>query len=301
MTGATSPGRVSTRRFMIVAIQLALLLIVIRQFQVESSAFLRIALLAFGGFAVHALLPMRFRLPFFVVLSLAGIAIVFGLHEGAWLVAIGLLLIGICHLPISFWVRVALLVAAGGVLVVQRADWLQAPWSQAIWPILGSMFMFRLIVYLYDLRHEPVPASPWRTIAYFFLLPNVCFPLFPVVDYKTFRRNYYDADEDKIYQQGVDWMVRGVIQLILYRFIYYYVTLAPSEVSSPATLAQFVVSNFLLYLRVSGQFHLIVGMLYLFGFRLPETHHRYYLAASFTDFWRRINMYWKEFMLKIFY
>jgi hypothetical protein len=25
------------------------------------------------------------------------------------------------------------------------------------------------------------------------------------------------------------------------------------------------------YLRVSGQFHLIVGMLYLFGFRLPQT------------------------------
>ena len=26
------------------------------------------------------------------------------------------------------------------------------------------------------------------------MLPNVCFPLFPVVDYKTFRRNYYDDD-----------------------------------------------------------------------------------------------------------
>ncbi|MGH7677856.1 MAG: hypothetical protein ACRENU_05270, partial [Gemmatimonadaceae bacterium] len=54
-------------------------------------------------------------------------------------------------------------------------------------------------------------------------------------------------------------------------------------------------------LRVSGQFHLVVGMLYLFGFRLPETHHRYFLASSFTDFWRRINVYWKDFMLKIFY
>ena len=55
------------------------------------------------------------------------------------------------------------------------------------------------------------------------------------------------------------------------------------------------------YLRVSGQFHFIVGMLYLFGFRLPETHHKYFLASSFTDFWRRINIYWKDFMLKVFY
>jgi hypothetical protein len=92
-----------------------------------------------------------------------------------------------------------------------------------------------------------------------------------------------------------------VIHLILYRVVYYYFTLAPSEVHNSGDLAQYLVSNFLLYLRVSGQFHLIVGMLYLFGFRLPETHHKYYLASSFTDFWRRINIYWKDFMLKVFY
>ena len=64
---------------------------------------------------------------------------------------------------------------------------------------------------------------------------------------------------------------------------------------------QYLVANFLLYLRVSGLFHLIVGMLLLFGFSLPETHNRYLLASSFTDFWRRINIYWKDFMQKIFY
>ncbi|KFB68236.1 MAG: hypothetical protein CAPSK01_002089 [Candidatus Accumulibacter vicinus] len=63
----------------------------------------------------------------------------------------------------------------------------------------------------------------------------------------------------------------------------------------------YLVSNFLLYLRVSGLFHLIIGMLYLFGFRLSETHNRYLLATSFTDFWRRINIYWKDFMQKVFY
>jgi len=62
-----------------------------------------------------------------------------------------------------------------------------------------------------------------------------------------------------------------------------------------------MVSTFLLYLRISGQFHLVIGMLYLFGFRLPETHHRYLLASSFTDFWRRINIYWKDFMMKLVY
>jgi hypothetical protein len=52
---------------------------------------------------------------------------------------------------------------------------------------------------------------------------------------------------------------------------------------------------------VSGQFHLICGVLHLFGFRLPETHHLYFLSSSFTDFWRRINIYWKDFMMKLVY
>lgn len=71
--------------------------------------------------------------------------------------------------------------------------------------------------------------------------------------------------------------------------------------TGPAQLLQYLISNFLLYLRVSGLFHLVVGMLHLFGFDLPETHKRYLLAASFTDFWRRINIYWKDFMQKVFY
>jgi D-alanyl-lipoteichoic acid acyltransferase DltB (MBOAT superfamily) len=42
-------------------------------------------------------------------------------------------------------------------------------------------------------------------------------------------------------------------------------------------------------------------MMHLFGFRLPETHHHYLLATGFTDYWRRINIYWKDFMVRIFF
>ncbi|NIO08549.1 MAG: hypothetical protein GTO40_11300, partial [Deltaproteobacteria bacterium] len=33
----------------------------------------------------------------------------------------------------------------------------------------------------------------------------------------------------------------------------------------------------------------------------PETNYRYFLASNFTDFWRRANIYWKDFMLKVVY
>jgi hypothetical protein len=104
-----------------------------------------------------------------------------------------------------------------------------------------------------------------------------------------------------IHQVGVDWITRGVIQLILYRFVYYFGSMSPTEVADAGDLARYIVSGFLLYLRISGQFHIIIGVLHLFGFNLPETHHKYFLASSFTDFWRRINIYWKDFMMKIFY
>jgi hypothetical protein len=293
--------RQNVGRFIILAAQLALLLLVLRQFRIESNAFLRVCALTFGGFAINYFLPLRFRLPFFLFLSLAAIAIVFGPEAAAWLVGLGMLLIGICHLPLGFYVRVGVLLSAGALLALLRVEWLPVPWSPAIWPILASMFMFRLMVYLYDLHYDKAPFSLTRTMSYFFMLPNVCFPLFPVIDYKTFKRNYYDEDPYKIYQTGIEWMTRGVIHLILYRLVYYYWTISPAEVIGPIELAQFIVTSFLLYLRISGQFHLIVGMLHLFGFRLPETHHLYYLSSSFTDFWRRINIYWKDFMMKLFY
>jgi D-alanyl-lipoteichoic acid acyltransferase DltB (MBOAT superfamily) len=294
-------GDIDLKNYLAIIFQLGIVALLLRQLQIESAAFLRLALLAFGGFAIHALLPLRYRLSFFLMLSLAGIVVSLDIVIGVSIIAIGLMLIVICHLPVSFKLRGILLLSAGAFLAALRAKWIDGWVSDAVWPILGSMFMFRLIVYFYELRHDKSPTSPVQTLSYFFMLPNACFPLFPVIDYKTFKRNYYDDDAYRIYQIGIDWIVRGIIHLVLYRLVYYHLTLAPSEVIDPARLMQYLAANFLLYLRVSGLFHLIIGMLYLFGFRLPETHNRYLLASSFTDFWRRINIYWKEFMQKIFY
>lgn len=96
-------------------------------------------------------------------------------------------------------------------------------------------------------------------------------------------------------------MVRGAAHLVLYRFVYYQIYLAPAEVVDGGSLATFFLTNFALYLRVSGQFHVIVGLLHMFGFNLPESNRRYFLASSFTDYWRRVNIYWKDFILKVVY
>ncbi len=290
-------------KFLVVSVQLALLVLVIRQFELENQAFYNnVMLLTLYGFVIHFFLPKRYRLPYFLLLSLVAIGGILGLQNGVWLVGLGLVLIGISHLPLSLFVRVFLLLIVGGSIAALRTEAFTTPIPGAIWPILGSMFMFRLIIYIYDLSHQKGPVNFWQTLSYFFLLPNVVFPFFPVVDFATFRRTYYDnKDRFRIYQTGVEWIFRGVLQLIFYRFINYYVVIAPEDVNNVNELVRFAASNFLLYVRVSGQFHIIVGLLHLFGFNLPETHHQYFLSAGFTDLWRRINIYWKDFMLKIIY
>ena len=127
-----SPGRIGLGPFLFVAAEVALVVLVVRQFQVESAAFLRITLLAFAGFIVHAWLPLTWRMPCFALLSLSAIGLVLGPRESAWLVGVGLLLIGVCHLPVSFVFRVTLLVALGALLVLGRADALPVPWSRVV-------------------------------------------------------------------------------------------------------------------------------------------------------------------------
>ncbi len=299
---ARSIDAAETWRLLGIVAQLAVLLALIIGLRIENAAFYgRVAPLAIGGAIVHHLLPARYRLAFFALLSMASIWLVFGWLQGSWIIAIGLVFIGLCHMPVRRSVRITLILATGVVLALMRANYISAPWSAVIWSLVGSMLMFRLIVYMYDLQHLKPKPSWQERLAYFFCLPNVVFPLFPVIDFATFRRTYYDRAPTAVYQEGIQWILRGLVHLVAYRLVYFFGTLSPADLRTGSDLVMYLVANFGLYLRVSGQFHLIVGLLHLFGFRLPPTHRFFYLASSFSDLWRRINVYWKDFMQKVFY
>ncbi len=198
-------------------------------------------------------------------------------------------------------VRAALVAAIGGGLGVARAYTGSdgSPWGEVVWPVLGSMMMFRMIVYLYEIKHVDRPEPIVDTLGYFFLLPNYCFLHFPVVDYRTLNRSFCQAEIHATQRSGLRMIFNGLLHLIAYRLVYHNLLITPDQVQGPATLAGFIVANYLLYLQVSGQFHLACGLLHLFGYSLPTTHHHYLLASGFTDYWRRVNIYWKDFMVRV--
>jgi hypothetical protein len=286
-------------RYVVLIGQLILAGLVVFAYEVEGPAFRKVFATAIAGFVVNLWLPLKFRRQFFVLLSLAAAFVVFEPADAVWLIGCGALLIGLCHVPIRFGARVGVVLGVAGLLASSRAGQIPVAWSAAVWPILGSMFMFRLVLYMRAVKMKQVEGGIWGALAYFFMLPNLVFPLFPVVDYQTFRRTYYDKSDVVIYEQGLLWVARGLVHLLLYRVVYQNFLEDPVDVESLGDLAQIMLATFLLYLRVSGQFHLIVGILHLFGFRLPETHNLYYLSHNFTELWRRINIYWKDFMMQV--
>src|SRR3954453_23613640 len=65
-------------KFAAIMLQLVLLAVLIKRFEIESPAFFDLTVLAFAGFAVHYFLPLAYRMPFFLVLSVAAIVMVLG-------------------------------------------------------------------------------------------------------------------------------------------------------------------------------------------------------------------------------
>lgn len=272
---------------------------VCRLYATEGRAFQVLLQVAGVAFPVHYLAPYRWKKAVFLAASVAGLFLVFGADVGAVVVGLSAAMIGVTRLPISWNLRAGILAAFTTFLAVGRPVSLFDQASSVVWPVIGSMFMFRLIVYMYELKHAKKPEPMIDTVGYFFLLPNYCFMLFPVVDYRTWQRGFFAANVHDIQRRGLDMTFRGVVQLILYRIIDQELLIPASDVAGPWSLLGFLTFNYLVYLQVSGQFHIACGMLHLFGYQLPDTHHRYLLATGFTDYWRRINIYWKDFMVRL--
>ncbi len=299
--GEPATCRRDLARFLPIWAHLALLVAVLKVYRVEGRALFVLAGLALAALPVHYLLSYRWKKPFFLGLSVVGLFAVFGVAAGLAVSGVAVALIGVCRLPIAWVARASIVGGVALLLGFARASTLGAgsPVLDVFWPVLGSMLMFRMILYLYEIKHAERP-EPWvDAFGYFFLLPNYCFLHFPVVDYRTLARSHFAVDIHDSQRSGLRMIFKGVVHLLAYRLVYHELLIPADEVRSVATLVGFIACNYLLYLQVSGQFHLACGMLHLFGYNLPLTHNNYLLASGFTDYWRRINIYWKDFMVRV--
>jgi hypothetical protein len=297
--GEPETCRRDLRQLVPILAHLGLLLAVFKVYRIEGRAFQMLVTFALAALPVHYLLPYRYKKPYFIAVSIAGLAWIYGAAITGYVLALSALLIAVCYLPVAWAIRAATVAALAVAMALLRPETARTGIPDLVWPMLASMFMFRMIIYLYELKHAKGPEPLVDTLGYFFLLPNYCFHLFPVVDYRTLQRGYFAADIHAIQRSGLRMMFNGTVHLLLFRLVYQRLCFPAEEVQGPLSLAGFLVWNYLRYLHVSGWFHMACGMLHLFGHQLPETHHHYLLAGGFTDYWRRINIYWKDFMVRL--
>jgi len=236
------------------------------------------------------------------VLLMAGTVLgLYGGQDGALLLGLALAVFTLLTAPMGNTLRYVLIGAVSALLIGLRAGWLPLSGARAIMPLLGSMFMFRLILFLHERAHSRPDAGPWKNASYFFQLPNLAFVIFPVTDYQTFLKQYYSRPAAEVYRRGLLMVANGLFHLFLYRLIYYYLLPPPSAVTDLLSLSQYLVASYALIVRLAGIFHFSVGVMCLFGFYLPPVFEHYFFARSFSDIWRRINIYWRDFMTKVFY
>ncbi|HZW29810.1 MAG TPA: hypothetical protein VFF52_03830 [Isosphaeraceae bacterium] len=300
-TGEPENCRRRVREFLAILAQLGLMLAVVDAYRLETRSFRLLVLLAMMTLPAHYLAPYRWKKPLFVAVSIVGMILVNGLSTSGGVLAISAVLLALAAAPLPWRVRVGLIAAMAASLAVlrSRAGSSAEAIPTGVLPVVATMFMFRMMIYLYEQKHARGREPLVDTLSYFFLLPNYVFPHFPVIDYRAFQRGYFARGIHEIQRAGLVMMSRGTVHLLLYRVIDRLLLISADAVDDPMSLAGYLVCNYLLYLRVSGQFHMACGLLHLFGFQLPETHHHYLLATGFTDYWRRINIYWKDFMVRI--
>lgn len=254
-----------------------------------------------AAWGIWTLSPERVKAWVFLLASPVFAMVLFGISTGMLAMGVGLVLFALMHLPVALGARKLLLGILAILILASKNYWENENWGEAI-PIVGGLFMLRSILYLYELRHEKPEDADWMTrLTYFFLLPNIALPIFPIVDWKTFRTKSTPHPSRDLLNRGLGWIANGLLHFIAYRVVYHYVLPTPSLVDTSGEVWLFIASNYLLILRLAGMFHLAAGILCLFGFDLPKTFDHYFFARNFNEVWQRINRYWRDFVMRTLY
>lgn len=297
----TLPGPKAGSMFLLL-LQLTGAVVMVHILGIEPDIRLRdLLLLAALTLGFQSILPFRFWSGIIFLSGITGLTLFAGPANAFIAFTVGtavILLAGLSHK----WIRYASMFIVLGFVTVIYA--ILPPWAVPYAPamqILGVMFMFRLIIYLYDRQTHHITNTGFKDLSYFFMLPNMSMSLFPAVDYLLFKNGINQEHYHQSRKKGIQWIILGIFQLVLYRYVYHFLLIPSIEVTDLLSLTRYTVFNYVLIIRLSGLFHTGIGILCLMGFNLPRIFDNYFLASGFSDLWRRINIYFRDFLVKVFY
>lgn len=298
--GRPKHAYISHKAFWAAWAYLGILTAVVHVYRVEGRAFEIVLWTSLATLPIYEIVPFRLKKATAGLAAILAMGWIYGPLTAICVVSFAAIAVSFARLSSIPWKYRAGSIAALSVAlaIVKSTGIAESLIPPTFWPVAGTMLMFRLMLYMYELKHARSRETVRDAMSYFLILPNWCFLHFPVVDYRTYQRGFYQKDIVETRRRGLHMMFVGLTHLLLYRIVYHELLIRPQDVVGLKTLGAYLACNYLLYLRVSGQFHIACGIFHMFGHHMPETHNKYLLAHSFTDYWRRINIYWKDFMVK---
>lgn len=283
-------------------LQLALLCVFTGIYKIQDKQGLPVLLyITFPAFLLHAFLPVKWR-PVLLTLIFWGVCLwSLGWVTGGFILFVSLLLFVCAELPVKLIFRIILILGITAGMIVLRNQWFFAPRAIIAVPYIAALFMFRMVSYLYYKKRNIETIPLFRRLNYFFLLPNLVFLLFPIIDYRNYVETYYARPAVEIYRKGIFRITMGVVLLILHRVVYYYWAIPPANVRDLTSLIAYNFISYFLIIQIVGMFQICVGWVTLFGYDLNAIFENFFFAKGFSDLWRKINHYWRDFILKTFY
>lgn len=272
---------------------------------IETKSFLpKVCGILVAGSLFNLMLPLRIRV-YLPSLLFVGCCYLF-LHIKMFEKSMALLAVMLVILIPNYNFRLKVLFTVAVVVLVSwwriTPFYLHHPklWFNAS-SVIGCIFMLRTVSYLYELSINGNKVPVIQRINYFLIPSNISLPVFPLIDYKVFTSSYYSRPALETFRRGTEWVLLGTVQYLFYKVLYYNFAVSPVGIASVSELLQFLVVQFLYVLRILGLFHISLGLICLYGYHLPDVFNHLFVATGFTDLWNRINIYWKDFVVKVFF
>lgn len=302
-TEISSENKLSTRikNFVLFALQISLVYFFVKGFALEENSGMP-QLMIYWSLA--ALLnfwsPAKLRHPLLIATTAVTIFHALGLISGLIFFGITGAFILTAHLPVKRIFRNLILLAGLAALILIRLQFFYFPRVYAAVPLAATFLMFRFLLYWHELKHETKNVHWSVRLSYLFNPLSAAFPLFPVLDYKTWQRSHYAEGEEKIYTIAFRRIFLGIALMLLFRIFYHY-NPNPANIHNAGQFFLYLFLAYIFILRILGMYWFIIGMLGLFGFNLPPVFDQVFFITRFSMIWRKINVYWKEFITKLVY
>lgn len=168
-------------------------------------------------------------------------------------------------------------------------------------PFLASVLMFKTIIVLYEFKYNntiPDKAASW---SYFFSFQQLFFPIMPIVDYKHFLNGRTTKESFTNYDKAITQFVTGLFLFVIYKVVNQNFSPSIYAINNLSDFMLFALSKSVILFKLVAVFIFSIGFLSMFDINLPSSFGFFPLASSFRDYWKDVNRFWRDFILKIIY